>query len=214
MIYEELRKQYIESTKIDSLLQGTEIAVLTEFLDNWEFIDRFNSEFYGDTLPKTVLCGINPGKHGAGKTGIPFLDFMSLSKIVDGLERRDTERSATFFFDVVQEIGVRDFYHSFYVTNISWVGYLKNGKNLNYYDLPQPVKEFVHDMFKLEMEAIEPTTIISLSQRVRTSVTELFSGTSIDISKQLQHPNWCSFPKNYESCKDDYVRLLSQYVRV
>lgn len=113
MIYEDLKRKYIDSGKIDLLLKDTDISVLRGFLDNWDMIRKFNDKFYGDNLPKTVLCGINPGKNGAGKTGLPFLDFTSLSKVMGGVDRQDTERSAQFFYDIVQEIGVKDFYKSF-----------------------------------------------------------------------------------------------------
>ena len=211
MIWDELRNKYIDSGKIELLLKNTDISVLSDFLDNWAIIKKFYNSFYSDDLPKTVLCGINPGKKGAGKTGVPFLDFASLSKIIDGIERQDKERSAKFFYDIVQEIGTKNFYNSFYVTNISWVGYIKGNKNLNYYDLPLVAKQFVYDMFKYEMKCVSPTTIISLSKEVQDTVSELFSNSGIHIHAQLPHPNYCAFPKNYESCKAKYIDLLSQY---
>ncbi len=212
MIYEELKNKYIDSGKIELLLKDSGISVLNEFLENWEAIEIFNKKFYGGNPPKTVLCGINPGKNGAGKTGVPFIDFTSLSKIMDGVDRNDTERSAQFFYDVVKEIGVSNFYNSFYVTNISWVGYIKDNKNLNYYDLPLTAKQFVYDMFKCEMELLSPDTIISLSGAVKETIAELFINDDINIDAQLPHPNYCAFPKNYEGCKTEYIDLLSQHI--
>ncbi len=69
--------------------------------------------FYKDSFPKTVLCRINPGRFGAAKTGVSFIDFTSLSQMIDGVNRDDSERSAKFFFDVVQEFGVKRFYQNF-----------------------------------------------------------------------------------------------------
>ncbi len=212
MIHEELKNKYIDSRKIELLLDESGISILSDFMQNWESIERFNKKYYGEKLPKTVLCGINPGKNGAGKTGVPFLDFKSLSKIMDDIDRNDTERSAQFFYDVVKEIGVSSFYKSFYVTNISWVGYLKSGKNLNYHDLPLAAKKFVYDMFKYEIELVSPRKIISLSGAVKDSVTELFSNSGIDIREQLPHPNYCAFPNNYEGCKAKYIDLLSRHI--
>jgi len=211
MLYEELKNKYIDNEKIELLLKDSEITVLDEFLENWETIRKFNKKMYGDKLPKTVLCGINPGKNGAGKTGIPFVDFTSLTKMIDGVDREDTERSAQFFFDIVQEIGVEKFYRSFYVTNVSWIGYISGNKNVNYYDLPINVKQFLYEMFQYEMEVVKPTTIISLSGAVKETISELFDNSNINISQQLPHPNYCAFPKNYDSCKKQYIDLLSKY---
>ena len=213
MIYEELKNKYIDSGKIELLLKDSNISVLDGFLDNWETITKFNKSYYDRNLPKTVICGINPGKNGAGKTGIPFLDFTSLSKMIDSVDRQDTERSSQFFYDIVQEIGVKEFYKSFYVTNISWVGYISGNKNVNYYDLPLAAKEFVYDMFKYEMQLVNPSTIISLSGAVKETVLELFPRDEIDTDPQLPHPNYCAFPKNIENSKERYMSLLSQYIK-
>ena len=211
MIHKELKNKYIDSGKIELLLDESGISILSDFIKNWESIEKFNRKYYGEKLPKTVLCGINPGKNGAGKTGIPFIDFKSLSEIMDDIDRNDTERSAQFFYDIVKEIGVTRFYKSFYITNISWVGYLKDGKNLNYYDLPLIAKRFVYDMFKYEMKLVSPRKIISLSGEVKKTVTELFGNSNIDIKEQLPHPNYCAFPNNYEACKAKYTDLLSHH---
>ena len=146
-----------------------------------------------------------------GKTGIPFLDFDSLSKLIEGVDHIDTERSAQFFFDIIQEFGAEKFYRSFYVTNISWIGYMKENKNVNYYQLSDPVKIFIYDAFKYEMNVVAPTTIISLSQEVKKTVKDMFQDNGIDTAASLPHPNYCAFPKNYEKCKNQYMEMLAPY---
>jgi len=191
MLIEKLKEKYLSS----SVFKNDDIELLDGFLDNWENVKHFYEKYYANGYPKTVLCGINPGKNGAGKTGIPFLDFDSLSKLIDGIEHTDTERSAQFFYDVVQEFGVEKFYRSFYVTNISWMGYMKENKNVNYYQLSDPVKEFIYDAFKHEMSVVGPKTIISLSQEVKKTVNDIFQDSGIDTATTLPHPNYCVFPK-------------------
>lgn len=199
---------------MESLLNKSGISVIDDFLNNWETIKLFYERYYPTPYPKTVLCGINPGRLGAGKTGIPFIDFVSLSKMLPNVKRTDAEKSAQFFYDVVAEIGADNFYKSFYVTNISWLGYIKNNKNLNYHDLPDVAKHFVLEAFKTEMKLIAPTTIISLSKEVKKTINELFYNTNISIEKQLTHPYNCSIGKsNYQNCKDKYVELLSEYIK-
>jgi len=50
-----------------AMLSDCGIEMLDEFLDNWPTVERFYSEYYSKGLPKIVLCGINPGRRGAGK---------------------------------------------------------------------------------------------------------------------------------------------------
>ena len=41
---------------------------------------RFNDKFYKDKKERHIILGINPGRHGAGVTGIPFTDTIRLEK--------------------------------------------------------------------------------------------------------------------------------------
>lgn len=208
---DELKRQYIDSGEMEHLLRGTDISVLNDFLDNWSVIKQFEKKFYADGYPRVVLCGINPSRLGAGKTGIPFIDFASLSKMMDDVNRDDAERPASFFFDVVQSFGVERFYQTFYVTNISWLGFTHNSRNVNYYQLPVTVQKIVYEIFQWEMQQVAPTTIISLGGAVKETVDVLFGESDIETDTLLPHPNYCAFPKNYERCKSEYIELLSTY---
>lgn len=131
--------------------------------------------------------------------------------MIDGVTRHDKERSAQFFYDVVQTIGPKLFYETFYVTNVSFVGYTRQGKNLNYYDLPDEAKAFVYSQFRNEMAQVAPSKIVSLGGAVKRTVTDLFSGSDIDISHQLPHPNYCAFPKTTQCVKEDTLNCFSLF---
>jgi len=212
MLLNDLKKQYLDSGEMDALLAGHDISMISDFLDNWNVMKEFQQSFYADGLPKTVLCGINPGRHGAGKTGIPFIDFASLSQMMPAVNRQDSERSATFFYDIVNTIGAEVFYRTFYVTNVSWLGYTHNNMNVNYDQLPEAAKAFVYEKFKYEMSVVSPTTIISLGGVVKETIDELFGDTNIETGKHLPHPNYCAFPRNYEHCKSRYLDMLLRFV--
>ena len=212
MLLDNLRREYIGSGRLQLLLAESKISILTEFLQNWSNIKKFHAQFYKGNYPKVVLCGVNPGRNGAGKIGIPFLDFSSVSELLENVNRQDTERSAQFFFEIVKHFGPERFYRSFYVTNFSWVGYIKDNNNKNYYSLPKEAQVFVNNMFKYEMSIIKPSAIISLSRKVCTSVRALFEGGEVDTSSYLHHPNHCAFPKNRQTCKDGYIETLAKYV--
>src|ERR1700722_9301116 len=44
----------------------------------WTVVKQFYTKFYGDEAPRSYIFGINPGRHGAGVTGIPFTDPIRL----------------------------------------------------------------------------------------------------------------------------------------
>lgn len=206
----ELHKLYLGPNGLESQLENTGVVVLKDFLENWENILKFNKKYYKKEIPKIVICGINPGRLGSGKTGIPFIDQKSLSKLIPDIKGEDAERSAQFFFEIVENFGAEKFYKSFYVTNISWLGFVKNKKNFNYYDLPESVKLRVFDFFKMEMDMVKPKMIISLSQAVHDDLNKLFAGTEINTEIVLAHPNYCAFPKNRNKYKRNYIEVLGK----
>lgn len=211
MLLDDLRKAYVDSGELQAIIEDDGLSILDAFLENWANVKQFYAKYYGNSYPDTVLCGINPGRNGAGKTGVPFIDFSSLSKLLDGIDRDDWERSAQFFFEVVQHFGSSTFFRSFYVTNFSWVGYTRQSKNVNYYELPEEAQDIIGKMFRYEMEQVQPRRIISLSKRVHQSVTTLLDD-SINTDLLLPHPNWCAFPNNIDGAKTKYIKVLSKYV--
>jgi len=207
-----LRDQLSEANELTQLLKGGDISVLREFEKNISISNRFATMYCSSNNPSVVLCGINPGRLGAGKTGVPFLDFASLSKLLSGIDRYDSERSAQFFFEIVEHFGVETFYSTFHVTNISSVGFERAGSNINFYDLPDQALNYVYGSFEKEIKAVLPTTIISLAGSVHNTVKQLFSGSAIDTSICLPHPNFCAFPKQRDRCKARYIEVLTQYL--
>ena len=98
---------------------------------------NFYDTFYNDDTSRVFIFGINPGRFGAGITGVPFTDPIRLEGecgIQNDLKKR-SELSSIFVYDVIRKFGgVRSFYDQFYITSICPIGFTKNGKNYNYYD--------------------------------------------------------------------------------
>ncbi|HEY5691780.1 MAG TPA: uracil-DNA glycosylase family protein [Cyclobacteriaceae bacterium] len=97
----------------------------------------FYTKYYHDSYPRTLILGINPGRFGAGLTGIPFTDPVKLEEECDikndFLKKR--ELSADFIYEMIAANGGNEnFYKQFYFGSVSPLGFTKNGKNLNYYD--------------------------------------------------------------------------------
>lgn len=210
-LLDNLRSRYFGLRKFQELIATEEIEVLSDFLDNWNHAKQFYTRYYGDRFPRTVICGLNPGRLGAGKTGVPFLDFASLSTLLPGIVRQDTEPSAQFFFRVVQHFGADSFFRSFFVTNVSWVGFKRGAANLNYADLPPKALAFVEKMFQWEMKQVKPLRIVSLGVEVQKTVNTLFARTPVDTTVRLPHPRSCVFPKKVRLRVQDYIDVLSKY---
>lgn len=96
----------------------------------------FYKKYYTDRRPRALILGINPGRHGAGMTGIPFTDPKRLFEncgIDSGLKSH--EPSSEFVYRVIDAFGGAEiFYQKFFISSVSPVGFIKEGKNFNYYD--------------------------------------------------------------------------------
>ena len=99
----------------------------------------FLNRFFDDERPRTLVFGINPGRFGAGITGVTFTDPVALDvacAIPNDLPRR-RELSSVFIYDVIKQLGgAAAFYRRFFLTAVSPLGFTRDGKNLNYYDVP------------------------------------------------------------------------------
>lgn len=97
----------------------------------------FYQKFYKDNSPRYLLIGINPGRFGAGITGIPFTDPIRLQTdcgIQNNFQKKP-ELSSVFIYDMINAYGgTEKFYSRFYISAVSPLGFVKEGKNLNYYD--------------------------------------------------------------------------------
>ena len=99
----------------------------------------FYNQFYNDQRQRTFILGINPGRFGAGLTGVPFTDPIRLKQlgIVNSFPAKP-ELSSVFVYEMIAACGGPEkFYSQYYITSLSPLGFVKNGKNYNYYDDPQ-----------------------------------------------------------------------------
>lgn len=133
------------------------IRIMNPFRNNSDAVtasEKFYKKFYNDNKKRRIILGINPGRHGAGSTGIPFTDTKRLEQICDiKFEGMHThEPSSVFIYKLIEAYGgVRKFYSKFYINSFCPLGFVKvNDKgreiNYNYYDneeLFNTVKPFI-----------------------------------------------------------------------
>lgn len=102
----------------------------------------FYKKFYGDNNERFLILGINPGRFGAGYTGVPFTDTKRLTNDC-GIEFEGNithEPSSVFVYDVAKAMGgPKEFYKDFFIQSICPLGFtIRNKKgrdvNYNYYD--------------------------------------------------------------------------------
>ena len=116
------------------------VVVLNPYQNTYalSLCQQFYDKYYSDDQPRKILFGINPGRLGAGLTGIPFTDPIMLADrcgLPNTLNQRP-ELSSGFVYDMISGYGGPDaFYASYYISALSPLGYVSKGVNLNYYDL-------------------------------------------------------------------------------
>ena len=106
--------------------------------------DSFYKKFYCDHNLRHLILGINPGRHGAGVTGIPFTDSKRLQSCcaIDPQGLKTHEPSSVFIYRLIEEFGgAKQFYAKFYFNSPSPLGFLRHNSlgnlvNANYYDSP------------------------------------------------------------------------------
>jgi hypothetical protein len=120
------------------------INIMNPFKDEetMKISSEFYMKYYNDSHPRHLILGINPGRFGAGVTGIPFTDTKRLKNECGipyaGAETHEV--SSVFIYEMIDAYGgVDKFYSDFYINSVCPLGFTvgdENGrvKNYNYYD--------------------------------------------------------------------------------
>ena len=155
----------------------------------------FYQKYYNDYEPRQLWLGINPGRFGAGITGIPFSDPMCLAEdcgIKNPWQKRQ-ELSAQFIFSCIREYGGAErFYQKVYIDSICPLGLLKEGLNFNYYDdksffkkVKSTIEKHLSKLHQLNFTG--PVVIIGKGKNEKffNELTHPFT-----TYKSLPHPRW------------------------
>jgi len=132
--------------------QGEEVMKVVKF---------FLQKYFNDTRKRKLILGINPGRFGAGITGVNFTAARQLTDEC-GIEhpfKDGSELSAEFIYAMINAYGGPEkFYSNFFIGSVCPLGFVKDGKNINYYD----DKEL--------QEAVTPFIIESIEKQLRFPV--------------------------------------------
>jgi hypothetical protein len=120
------------------------IRVLYPYQENPEVVKiatAFYKKYYDDQQVRKLILGINPGRLGAGATGVPFTDPKRLKTYCDiDCSFSLHEPSSVFVHEVIQAYGgVEKFFGDYYISSVCPLGFVKideQGRetNYNYYD--------------------------------------------------------------------------------
>lgn len=196
-----------------------DFRVLNPYFENPETLivmEKFYNKYYDDTAPRKFIIGINPSRHGAGVTGVPFTDTKRLEHIC-GIPMQSAhthEISSVFLYDMIKEFGgTQTFYRQFYINSpfpLAIVRRTKENKwiNANYYDdrnLFAMVKPFMIESLKKHISlGLETTNVFVLGKKNATFIEKinkeehLFENLTI-----LDHPRYIQQYKSRE--KEHYI---------
>lgn len=142
------------------------IRIMNPFKDNPDALfisEQFYSKFFNDTNKRSIVLGINPGRFGAGTTGIPFTDTIRLNEKcgIPVHHIRTYEPSSAFIYEMIDAYGgTGKFYSRFFISAICPLGFtMDNNKgkvvNYNYYDskeLTNAVYNFILTSLQQQLE--------------------------------------------------------------
>ncbi|HOB83124.1 MAG TPA: DUF4918 family protein [Bacteroidales bacterium] len=166
---------YREISFDDKLPEG--ISLMNPFRDNPQILDTismFYRKYYSDNRKRHLIMGINPGRFGAGATGIPFTDTIRLESIcgisLKGMKTYET--SSVFMYEMIDRYGGPEkFYGDHYISSVSPLGFTAAGKkgaevNYNYYDnreLTESIMDFILVSLRKQIDfGIYPDTCFCL----------------------------------------------------
>jgi len=204
------------------------IRIMNPFKESPEanaIAEQFYHKYYNDHNQRRIILGINPGRFGAGITGIPFTDTKKLQEY-HGVELPNTrtyEPSAVFVYDVIMAYGgLKKFYSHFYISSVCPLGFTKMGPkgeiNYNYYDS----KELTSAVYDLIVESLQKQLQFGLDTSIAYC---LGTGENVKFLEKLnakyhffqkiqplEHPRFIMQYKNKtkQDYVEKYVRLLSE----
>ncbi|MFS4474232.1 SMUG2 DNA glycosylase family protein [Chryseobacterium sp. T20] len=179
--------------------------VLNPYLENPETLmvmQKFYHKYYNDSSRRKFIIGINPSRHGAGVTGVPFTDTKRLESVCEiKMESAHThEISSVFMYDMIEGYGGADiFYKDIYINSpfpLAIVRKTKNGwLNANYYDdkkLFEAVKDFMIESLKKHISlTLDTSEVFILGKKNADFISKLNKEAKLfDKMTVLEHPRY------------------------
>ncbi len=182
----------------------------------------FYTKYYHGKEERIALLGINPGRFGAGITGIPFTDPIRLGEVCQ--IKHDfhlrAELSSIFVYEVIAAMGgLEKFCNAVYVSSICPLGFVKDGKNYNYYDDRQlylAVEEMILENFQeLLSTGVRSDIAFSMGKGTNFKYLDKLNRKHgfFENIEALPHPRWVMQyrSKRKEEFIEEYVNKIERW---
>jgi hypothetical protein len=218
--------EFNRNLKYDGKLPN-DFLVLNPYLDNPEtmvVMQKFYHKYYNDSNQRKFLIGINPSRHGAGVTGVPFTDTKRLETVC-GIKMESAythEVSSVFIYDMIAEYGgAEEFYKDVYINSPFPLAIVRKSKgswiNANYYDdkeLFNDVKDFMIDSLKKHISLhLDTSEVFILGKKNADFISKLNQEANLfDKMIVLEHPRYIQQYKSKEKQLyiDKYILALKK----
>ncbi len=202
-----------------------EVEVLNPFerKETFDLAAKFYHKYYSDEAPRFLCLGINPGRFGAGLTGVPFTDPVRLQEVcgIDNSLDPKPELSSRFIYDMIGAFGpVGDFYSRFYISAVSPLGYTKDGINLNYYDIKgykTLFEQYAVEQIKIQFDfGLDTRVAFSIGKGKNAEFLNYLNAKYelFDEIVALSHPRWVMQYrlKRKDEFIEEYLQAFQRYL--
>lgn len=212
--------EFLTCLTIDATLPDA-VEVLQPYKDQevCRVVRTMCAKYYAGRKPRVGVWGINPGRYGAGVTGLSFTDPFAVQHLL-GIESSIMGRreiSAEFIQQVIEAYGgPHAFYADFYLSALSPLGFVADGKNVNFYDsrelqaaLTPLIQQWVNTQTQFGLR--RDTTIILGTGKLQSFVERnVRSQCSFGNVIYLEHPRYIMQyrRKQREAYVEKYVNVL------
>lgn len=204
-----------------------DFQVLNPYLNNPETLvvmEKFYHKYYNDSNKRKFLIGINPSRHGAGVTGVPFTDTKRLESVcgISMTSAYTHEVSSVFVYDMIAEYGgAEEFYREVYINSPFPLAIVRKSKgswiNANYYDdkaLFNDVKDFMIDSLKKHIRLnLDTSEVFIMGKKNADFITKLNQEACLfDKMTVLEHPRYIQQYKSKDKQLyiDKYILALKK----
>ena len=187
-----------------------------------DIVHQFYSKFYNDNQPRVYILGINPGRFGAGVTGLSFTTPQNLARYC-GIPNNlppTPELSSRFIYKVIEAFGgVEAFYGRFFLTSLYPLALVKDGKNYNFYDDKATTKA----LWSIMTDGLHQQQSFGCDRRVAVCLGRKNEGFLQKLNEQegffgrivaVDHPRYILQYKTrfIEQYVDTYLTVLSEAI--
>jgi hypothetical protein len=204
-----------------------DFQVLNPYMHNPEtmlVMEAFYKKYYNDTKERKFVIGINPSRHGAGVTGVPFTDTKRLESVcgIKMHSARTHEVSSVFLYDMIEAYGgATEFYSKFYINSPFPLAIIRRNRegnwlNANYYDdreLFEIVKGFMIESLQKHISlGLDTSEVYILGKKNADFILKL--NREVPLFERLvvlEHPRYIQQYKSKDKqfYIEKYIRLLN-----